>query len=984
MPGGPGAGGDHVLSLEESERIGPKKVGKRKVVRVGKVGLGSLKHNVERPTSRSLAGTRHHHRFPSRSSGGQRDSGRKVGAFHSRVVRRGGYRQTRFSRDPPFLFFSALHGPKRPRPMETDNRSFQFKSNNSEKEFPHGGSQDYCKMYKPRSLGCEIGSKERLFSHPSCPRDLGIVQFCNKEERKTHRTLFLQKTSVRSDNGSLGVHKGFKTAQGDSQTTEHPNNFLPGRFPDLSPFARRGVGSYVEGHNSSARIRVRNKLEKDVSRTTNKARISGSNARPEKPDILASRKQSPEDSGVLQEGSEVFIAYKERPRKIGRILEFRSPISKIRKTVTKTGTKVDECLHVDISQGLSGSYKPCPQGRPAALGRSSVPSLSYSYKEKGGVLDPHDRCVRSSVVGYPSTAKGERKMARGVEEEFHELEGIDGNSFIPHDFPGQAKRPLRKNSLRQHNGSCLSTERGLLGFRGSVGPFSTDSDVCRFAQHLSSSSSHKREVKCPSRRSVEGFPHQHRMETGRSVLPEVLQSLGHSPDRFVRYAGKHEAPTVRVTMSRPQSGNMGCSEHKRELESVEISLPVSSVSLHGGNYWETEILQRGRIFDSPFLANQALVPSFVEAMSRQDSPPRRDVSIPGVFRNNCLPQNSFTFQASRLEVIKEAVLAEGLTAYSAYVLSRCHRSSTIKQYQGVWAKFLRFLTLENIRHHRIKIKDVINFLSFYSEVHTRAYKTLAVYKNALRLPLLFKLGLNIDTPLVYHYMKGLWAIIPPLAPSRMPKWDLNCLLIWLSSSEFFPPDKCNFYRLSQKTFFLMMLSSGRRLHEICALTKGFKEEGDLVKLFWPRWFRAKNHSLDHQPLDPSIRKLSHFKERRKELRNCPVLNWRVYLERRIGRQLDEDSCLWERDQRGMFLLFKTLILESQARAHLNMGIDIHAHHTKKLACSLCCKYWPDAKELHLEELTGNKRFGTLAKYYIKEVPELRVAVSLPFGTAPRV
>ena len=156
MPGGPGAGGDHVLSLEESERIGPKKVGKRKVVRVGKVGLGSLKHNVERPTSRSLAGTRHHHRFPSRSSGGQRDSGRKIGAFHSRVVRRGGYRQTRFSRDPPFLFFSALHGPKRRWPMETDNRSFQFKSNNSEKEFPHGGSQDYCKMYKPRSLGCEI------------------------------------------------------------------------------------------------------------------------------------------------------------------------------------------------------------------------------------------------------------------------------------------------------------------------------------------------------------------------------------------------------------------------------------------------------------------------------------------------------------------------------------------------------------------------------------------------------------------------------------------------------------------------------------------------------------------------------------------------------------------------------------------------------------------------------------------------------------
>ena len=108
------------------------------------------------------------------------------------------------------------------------------------------------------------------------------------------------------------------------------------------------------------------------------------------------------------------------------------------------------------------------------------------------------------------------------------------------------------------------------------------------------------------------------------------------------------------------------------------------------------------------------------------------------------------------------------------------------------------------------------------------------------------------------------------------------------------------------------------------------------------------------------------------------------MKRRIDRQTDEVSCLWDRDQRGMFLLFKSLILESQARAHRNVDVDIYAHHMKKLACSLCYKYWPDAKELHLEKLTGNKRFGTLAKYYIKEVPDMRVAVSLPLGTAPRV
>ena len=91
---------------------------------------------------------------------------------------------------------------------------------------------------------------------------------------------------------------------------------------------------------------------------------------------------------------------------------------------------------------------------------------------------------------------------------------------------------------------------------------------------------------------------------------------------------------------------------------------------------------------------------------------------------------------------------------------------------------------------------MINFLS-YSEVHPRAYRTLAVYKNALRLPLLFKLGINIDTPLVYHYMRGLWAIIvPSVKTDRMPKWDFNQLLLWWASSGV-ALRVCRGHRLSQ-------------------------------------------------------------------------------------------------------------------------------------------------------------------------------------------
>ena len=97
--------------------------------------------------------------------------------------------------------------------------------------------------------------------------------------------------------------------------------------------------------------------------------------------------------------------------------------------------------------------------------------------------------------------------------------------------------------------------------------------------------------------------------------------------------------------------------------------------------------------------------------------------------------------------------------------------------------------------------------------------------------MLFKLGIDIDTPMVYHYMRGLGAfLVPPVSPDRKPKWDINQLLIWLASSEFYPPDKCSLQAYTE-TILLILLASGRRVLEICALSRIFKIEGDKVRLF---------------------------------------------------------------------------------------------------------------------------------------------------------
>ena len=52
------------------------------------------------------------------------------------------------------------------------------------------------------------------------------------------------------------------------------------------------------------------------------------------------------------------------------------------------------------------------------------------------------------------------------------------------------------------------------------------------------------------------------------------------------------------------------------------------------------------------------------------------------------------------------------------------------------------------KSHFFKIKHLYHMYFNFD----LAYKTIAVYENALRLPLLFGLGMNLDCPLVTHYM----------------------------------------------------------------------------------------------------------------------------------------------------------------------------------------------------------------------------------------
>ena len=108
----------------------------------------------------------------------------------------------------------------------------------------------------------------------------------------------------------------------------------------------------------------------------------------------------------------------------------------------------------------------------------------------------------------------------------------------------------------------------------------------------------------------------------------------------------------------------------------------------------------------------------------------------------------------------------------------------------------------------------------------------------------------------------------------------------------------------------------------------------------------------------------------------------MFRKKRIERDGGASGYLWERSQAGMSALFRLLVLESLKEAKRDTEVAVRPHQVKKLSVSLCGKYWSKAKDLRLEDFTGNKSYSTLERCYLKKAPKMKLSCSLPLGTAP--
>ena len=178
------------------------------------------------------------------------------------------------------------------------------------------------------------------------------------------------------------------------------------------------------------------------------------------------------------------------------------------------------------------------------------------------------------------------------------------------------------------------------------------------------------------------------------------------------------------------------------------------------------------------------------------------------------PSQPLPFQASRVDTVVSALLSQGFSAESAERVVRGHKGATERQYQVAWTSFLAFLGRRNITSSQVNLPVVCDFLNDLCVSVERKYRTIATYRSALRHPLLFACGLDLDTEASRLFMRGVFNYRPPVKASPVPAWSLNRLLRFLTSPPFEPLRAASVLRLSQKFLFLLLLASGRRIDEV--------------------------------------------------------------------------------------------------------------------------------------------------------------------------
>ncbi|XP_017476271.1 PREDICTED: uncharacterized protein LOC108366379 [Rhagoletis zephyria] len=188
-------------------------------------------------------------------------------------------------------------------------------------------------------------------------------------------------------------------------------------------------------------------------------------------------------------------------------------------------------------------------------------------------------------------------------------------------------------------------------------------------------------------------------------------------------------------------------------------------------------------------------------------------------------------------------LIEGWSSAEVKLLESSWRESTLKTYRQAWSRWCNWAHKNKVLVDNPEAHSVAKYLCHLYETIQLAPKSIALnrsvvvnFSNPLRSEELS------SHPLIKRVLRGIFAANP--STKKPITWEIEDLINYLRTYEV---NKNSIFAVSRHTSILLLLASGRRVHDLTLLTindGAFEDKGDSL-IFWPK-FGSKTDSSFYQ------------------------------------------------------------------------------------------------------------------------------------------
>lgn len=141
------------------------------------------------------------------------------------------------------------------------------------------------------------------------------------------------------------------------------------------------------------------------------------------------------------------------------------------------------------------------------------------------------------------------------------------------------------------------------------------------------------------------------------------------------------------------------------------------------------------------------------------------------------------------------------------------RPSTLKAYKPAWTRWISWARMNKIPEYKPSGSDLARFLADLHNQEGLSYNTILSYKSAVSTLCDPEATETLSShPLVKRILKSIAITKPKI--SKPPVWDVDLVINYLSRLN---PDTNRLYEISKCTASILLLCSGRRVHDLTLL-----------------------------------------------------------------------------------------------------------------------------------------------------------------------